>query len=157
MSADDDRAAFVAALGDLLASWHLPRATGRVYGQLLLDADPASLDALGDALGLSKGAVSTAVRELVAWGLARTIPQSGSRRLLVEAAGGFDQLLAASHARTRAFVRVLRSGTRLADGDRAKSRLTGVADFFTAYVDAGDEMLRDLTSRGDAATDRPGD
>ncbi|CCH31258.1 MarR family transcriptional regulator [Actinosynnema sp. NPDC047251] len=146
MTTGDDRAAFVAALGDLLASWHLPRATGRVYGQLLLNADPASLDDLGTTLELSKGAVSTAVRELVSWGLARTIPQPGSRRLLVDAAGGFDQLLAASHARTRVFVRVLRDGTRLADDDHAKSRLTEVADFFTAYIDAGDAMLRDRTT-----------
>ncbi|MBW4717278.1 GbsR/MarR family transcriptional regulator [Saccharothrix obliqua] len=141
MTAPDKRAAFVAALGDLLASWHLPRATGRVYGQLLLNADPVTLDDLGQDLKLSKGAVSTAVRELVSWGLARTIPQPGSRRLLVEAAGGFERLLAASHARTRTFVDTLRDGARLADADHARARLTEVADFFTAYLDAGDHML----------------
>ncbi|MEU6647427.1 MarR family transcriptional regulator [Saccharomonospora sp. NPDC046836] len=142
MTAGDDHVAFVAAMGDILASWNLPRATGRIYGQLLLNADPVSLDALGSALGLSKGAVSTSVRELVLWGLARTIPQPGSRRLLVEAAGGFEQLLAASHERTRAFIRVLRAGTRLAEDDHAKTRLDEVAGFFESYVEAGDQMLR---------------
>ena len=138
----DDQASFTTAMGDFLASWNLPRATGRVYGRLLLNAGPASLDALGEALGLSKGAVSVAVRELTAWGLARTIPQSGSRRLLVEAVGGFEQLLAASHERTRAFVRVLRAGTGSAEDERARSRLAEVAEFFESYVDAGEEMLR---------------
>ncbi|MEV6814274.1 hypothetical protein [Micromonospora sp. NPDC051296] len=38
--------------------------TGRIYGHLLLHSAPASLDSLGKALGLSKGAVSTSVREL---------------------------------------------------------------------------------------------
>ncbi|WP_409493121.1 GbsR/MarR family transcriptional regulator [Amycolatopsis sp. cmx-11-12] len=142
MTTGDDRAVFVTAMGDFLASWNLSRATGRVYGQLLLDSSPASLDTLGAALGLSKGAVSVAVRELVSWGLARTIPQPGSRRLLVEAVGGFEQLLAASHERTRAFIRVLRSGTRSAEDEYAEARLSEVADFFESYVDAGEQMLR---------------
>ncbi|UJW31605.1 MarR family transcriptional regulator [Saccharothrix sp. AJ9571] len=137
---------FVTAMGDVLASWNLPRATGRVYGRLLLNADPASLDALGEALGLSKGAVSVAVRELVSWNLARTIPQPGSRRLLVEAAGGFEQLLAASHERTRSFIRVLRNGTQCAEGTHAKARLAEVTEFFESYVEAGDRMLRDRRS-----------
>ncbi|WP_410663921.1 GbsR/MarR family transcriptional regulator [Amycolatopsis sp. lyj-84] len=146
MTVADDRAAFATAMGDFLASWNLPRATGRVYGRLLLNAGPASLDELGGALGLSKGAVSVAVRELVSWGLARTIPQPGSRRLLVEVVGGFEQLLAASHERTRAFVRVLRTGTASAEDERAQSRLTEVADFFESYVDAGEQMLRNRRS-----------
>ncbi|MEV7552226.1 MarR family transcriptional regulator [Amycolatopsis sp. NPDC089917] len=146
MTVADDREVFVTTMGDFLASWNLPRATGRVYGQLLLKADPVSLDALGEALGLSKGAVSVAVRELVSWGLARTIPQPGSRRLLVEAVGGFEQLLAASHERTRAFIRVLRGGTRSAEDEKAAARLSEVAGFFESYVDAGEEMLRSRRS-----------
>ncbi|MFC3452890.1 GbsR/MarR family transcriptional regulator [Amycolatopsis speibonae] len=138
----DEHARFVTAMGDFLASWNLPRATGRVYGRLLLNAAPASLDELGAALELSKGAVSTAVRDLVSWGLARTIPQPGSRRLLIEAVGGFEQLLAASHERTRAFIRVLRDGTDSAEDDHARSRLSEVAAFFESYVDAGEQMLR---------------
>ncbi|OXM46619.1 transcriptional regulator [Amycolatopsis thailandensis] len=142
MTPAEDRDVFATTMGDFLASWNLPRATGRVYGRLLLNSSPASLDELGEALGLSKGAVSVAVRELVSWGLARTIPQPGSRRLLVEAVGGFEQLLAASHERTRAFIRVLRSGTRSAEDEKAEARLAEVADFFESYVDAGEQMLR---------------
>ncbi|WP_410580604.1 hypothetical protein [Amycolatopsis sp. lyj-108] len=55
---------------------------------------------------------------------------------------GFEQLLAASHERTRAFVRVLRSGARSAEGEPAEARLEEVAEFFESYVDAGDRMLR---------------
>ncbi|MFD1546030.1 GbsR/MarR family transcriptional regulator, partial [Nonomuraea guangzhouensis] len=75
------RAAFVTSVGDLLASWHLPHATGRVYGLLLITERPVTLDEIAAELGLSKGAVSTAVRQLGSWGLARVIPQPGSRRL----------------------------------------------------------------------------
>ncbi len=132
-------------MGDLLTSWNLSRATGRVYGYLLVSAEPASSDQLRAALSLSTGAVSTSIRELVSWGLARTIPQPGSRRLLIEAAGGFEQLLAASHERARAFVRTLRAGEDVVQGPHAVSRLRDVTDLFEAYIDSGERMLRERT------------
>ncbi|ASR35632.1 transcriptional regulator [Prauserella marina] len=138
---------FVNTIGDLLASWRLSHATGRVYGRLLLEPDPVSLDRLGSALGLSKGAISTAVRELVAWGLATTIPQAGSRRLLVEATGGLETLLAASHQRARQFIGALRDGKALAGSEAGRQRLDDVTDLFENYVAAGEELLR---RRGDA-------
>jgi len=147
----DERQQFIDALGDVLASWNLPRSTGRVYGALLLRADPVTFDDLRAELRLSAGAVSTGVRELVSWGLARTIPQPGSRRLLVEAAGGFEQLLAASHERTRAFIRVLDAGAGLVDGLRAGERLADVTALFEGYVDAGERMLRTRARAADGA------
>lgn len=134
---------FVNALGDTLASWHLPRSTGRVYGYLLLRGAASSSEQLRSELALSAGAVSTAVRELVSWGLARTIPQPGSRRLLVEATGGFEQLLAASHERTRAFVRTLEAAEQLTDGHDAAERLRDVTELFTSYLDAAEHALRE--------------
>ncbi|ACQ80387.1 conserved hypothetical protein [Beutenbergia cavernae DSM 12333] len=138
----EEQLTFSQAMGDMLATWQLPRATGRTYGYLLLQSEATSFQEIGADLGLSPGAVSTSVRELVAWGLARTIPQPGSRRLLVEAAGGFEQLLAASHERSRAFIRTLRSGQALADDDRVATRLVDLTDLFEAYVEAGEQMLR---------------
>lgn len=137
-----DAERFADAMGDMLAQWRLPRATGRVYGHLLLRGEPSTAEELQQSLRLSSGAVSTAVRSLAAWGLARMIPQPGSRRLLVEAAGGFEQLLAASHERARAFIRTLRDAGSLADGAVAARRLADVTDLFESYVTAGEEMLR---------------
>lgn len=138
-----DRERFVNAMGDTLATWHLSRTTGRVYGYLLLQGSASSSEDLRAELSLSSGAVSTAVRELVSWGLARTIPQPGSRRLLVEAAGGFEQLLAASHERTRAFIRTLQAAERLTDDERSAHRLRDVTDLFATYIDAGERVLRE--------------
>lgn len=137
-----DAERFADAMGDMLAQWHLPRATGRVYGHLLLRGEPSTAEELQQSLRLSSGAVSTAVRSLAAWGLAHMIPQPGSRRLLVEAAGGFEQLLAASHERARAFIRTLRDAGSLADGAVAARRLADVTDLFESYVAAGEAMLR---------------
>ncbi|NEW38205.1 transcriptional regulator [Nocardia cyriacigeorgica] len=141
MSADE-REEFAQQVGDLFASWNLARATGRVYGRLLLESEPVGLDYLGVVADASKGAVSTAVRELVSWGLARTIAQPGSRRLLVEARGGLENLLAASQQRARRFVEVLRHGAELTDDPPARARLADVTDLFERYVDAGDQILR---------------
>ncbi|GAA3030524.1 transcriptional regulator [Streptosporangium longisporum] len=138
---------FVNAMGDTLAGWRLPRATGRIYGYLLLRDGPSSSERLRADLSLSSGAVSTAIRELVSWGLARTIPQPGSRRLLVEAAGGFEQLLAASHERARTLIRTLRAAEELTENARAATRLRDVTSLFTSYVDAGEHVLRERGRR----------
>lgn len=141
-SAEDE---FVDAMGDALAGWRLPRATGRLYGYLLLSDAPCTTEQLRADLSLSAGAVSTSVRELVSWGLARTIAQRGSRRRSVEAAGGFEQLLAASHARVRAFIGTLDSAQNLVVGDAA-ARLRDVTALFASYLDAGERVLRDRAS-----------
>lgn len=137
-----DQESFVNTMGDTMATWNLPRATGRMYGFLLLKGAPSSSEDLRAALGLSSGAVSTAIRELVSWGLARTIPQPGSRRILVEAAGGFEQLLAASIERARTFIRALQSAEEITETPQAAARLRDVTDLFAAYADAGGAVLR---------------
>ncbi|MBX3196469.1 MAG: transcriptional regulator [Microbacteriaceae bacterium] len=137
-----DHDGFVQAVGDLLAAWHLPHAAGRTYGQLLLEPAPASLDHLGAVLGLSKGAISTAVRELTSWGLAHTIAQPGSRRLLVEATSGLDTLLQASQDRARMLVRMLQDGEQLTTSPVSAERLRDVTDLFEGYVDAGSDAIR---------------
>jgi DNA-binding transcriptional regulator GbsR (MarR family) len=138
-----DQHLFINAMGDTLVTWNLPRATGRVYGYLLLRGDASTSDELRAELSLSAGAVSTAIRELSSWGLARTTPQPGSRRLLVEAAGGFEQLLAASHERARVFIRTLRAASDLTETAQAAMRLRDVTDLFASYVDAGAQVLRE--------------
>lgn len=143
-----EQARFVDGMGETLVAWNLSRATGRVYGYLLLRGEPSRSEQLRDDLALSAGAVSTAVRDLVSWGLARTIPQPGSRRLLVEAAGGFEQLLAASHARTRVFIRALEAATPLTENALAAQRLRDVTELFTAYVDAGEHVLAARAAAG---------
>ncbi|WP_327085442.1 HTH domain-containing protein [Nonomuraea sp. NBC_01738] len=136
-----ERRAFVLSVGDLLASWNLPHATGRVYGLLLVSEEPISLDTIAAELELSKGAVSTAVRQLDSWGLARVIPQPGSRRLLIEAAGGIEALLEASHARARTLIAALRQGEELVNPGPARERLRDVIGLFAGYVEVGGELL----------------
>ncbi|MBB6556890.1 GbsR/MarR family transcriptional regulator [Nonomuraea rubra] len=135
------REAFITSVGDLLAAWNLPHATGRVYGLLLLSEEPISLDTIAAELGLSKGAVSTAVRQLASWGLAKVMPQPGSRRLLIEATGGIESLLEASQARARTLIAALREGQDLVDAGPARERLHEVIGLFAGYVEVGSQLL----------------
>ncbi|WP_245656545.1 hypothetical protein [Microtetraspora fusca] len=85
--------------------------------------------------------MSTSVRQLGSWGLARVIPQPGSRRLLIEATAGIETLLEASHARARALIAALRDGEDLVDPGLAQDRLHDVIGLFAGYVDVGEQML----------------
>ncbi|WP_144875291.1 hypothetical protein [Microbacterium sp. 1.5R] len=61
--------------------------------------------------------------------------------MVVEAAGGFEQLLAAGHERSRAFIRTRRRAEGLTDDRRAVGRLRDVTDLFSSYVQAGEQVL----------------
>lgn len=79
---DDVRAAFVQLWGRLAPLWGITPAAGRLLAGLLAREEPADGDTLADELGLSRGAVSMAARELVDWGLAHPERVPGSRRVV---------------------------------------------------------------------------
>jgi DNA-binding transcriptional regulator GbsR (MarR family) len=114
-------------MGQQMAAWTLPRTSGRVYGYLLLQGEPVSADQLADELQVAKSGVSVAVRQLVALGLARSVAQRGSRRLLHEAIYDLDAMLAARDAQMTALIGRLRRGSEVASGGAARRRLTEMA------------------------------
>ncbi|WP_159792933.1 GbsR/MarR family transcriptional regulator [Puerhibacterium puerhi] len=139
---DEAYARFTENLAELLATWHLPRATGKVYAVLLLAEEATTLEALREATGLSAGQVSTSVRELTSWGLARTWTGRGTRRLYVQAESGLETLLEASHRRARLFIDALRAGEELvAPASAASDRLNDIVALFDGYVAAGEQIL----------------
>jgi DNA-binding MarR family transcriptional regulator len=58
----------------------LPRIAGRIFGLLLLQADPCSLDDIAAALGVSKASVSVDARRLERLGLVDRVSRPGDRR-----------------------------------------------------------------------------
>jgi DNA-binding transcriptional regulator GbsR (MarR family) len=75
------REAFVGLWGNMGPFWGVPPATARVYGWLISQADAATSDEIMDGLGMSRGAVSMACRELRDWGLIDLERESGMRQL----------------------------------------------------------------------------
>lgn len=79
LSEDDNR--FLDDMSALMAPWGWPRPVGRLYGYLLLRAEPATLDEIAADLSMSKSNASVAARTLEHCGNARRQGEPGSRRI----------------------------------------------------------------------------
>ena len=79
--ADKVRAEFIDLWGRLASFWGISPAAARVFAHLLSVEDGATAEELCEQLSMSRGAVSTATRELREWGLARPEKQPGSRQV----------------------------------------------------------------------------
>jgi HTH-type transcriptional regulator, glycine betaine synthesis regulator len=62
--AEDPRAVFVDGMGRIADFWGVGRVMGRLWGVLYLSQTPLSMDELGQAVGVTKGHVSTNLRSL---------------------------------------------------------------------------------------------
>ena len=146
----NDQADFVEAMGRLMAQFGAPLTAGRLYGYLLLAADPVSLDQMTAALEISKSGASTAARLLELYGLANRTGERGSRRVRYEAVS--------LHESPRLnlmpqLVELFRAGARVAPAGPAQLRLQHLAGFYakvTAYIES-------LTGEGRALSPLPDD
>jgi DNA-binding transcriptional regulator GbsR (MarR family) len=68
------------AVGALIESWGFKRNMGRMWAVLYLEDHPLTAAELGDRLGLSTGAVSMLLGELVHWGIVKKAWVVGERR-----------------------------------------------------------------------------
>jgi len=74
------RDSFIERMGLAAESDGLSRIAGRLFGALLLESEPRSLDDLADQLGVSKASVSTEARRLLDRGVAERVGKPGDRR-----------------------------------------------------------------------------
>lgn len=73
------------AVGALMEAWGFRRNMGRMWAVMYLDDKPLSAADLGERLGLSTGAVSMLLNELIQWGIIRKTWVVGERREYFEA------------------------------------------------------------------------
>lgn len=142
---------FADDMGQQMVGWGLPRTTGRVYGVLLLESDPITLDQLASDLQIAKSGASVAMRQLLALGLARSLGRRGSRKLLYEALYEPEAVLAARNAQMLAFVDRLRQGSRVASAGRARDRLGDMATDVEVWMDAMRELATGMRARQKAS------
>jgi DNA-binding transcriptional regulator GbsR (MarR family) len=86
---------FIDHVATLLVPWGMPQTTGRVYGFLLLQTEPVSLDQIAEELALSKSTTSVSARQLVDSKLAKRHGVPSSKRILFSATDKYDELYAA--------------------------------------------------------------
>jgi DNA-binding transcriptional regulator GbsR (MarR family) len=75
-----DRHTFIERMGLAAESDGFSRIAGRLFGALILEHEPRSLDDLADELAVSKASVSTEARRLVDRGVAERVTRPGDRR-----------------------------------------------------------------------------
>jgi HTH-type transcriptional regulator, glycine betaine synthesis regulator len=70
----------VAGIGRLARFFGFSDVMGRLYGTLLMQPEPLSLDDLASTLKISKGSVSMNMRALERWGMAKEVWMRGERK-----------------------------------------------------------------------------
>jgi DNA-binding transcriptional regulator GbsR (MarR family) len=138
---------FIDDMGQQMVTWTLPRIAGRVYGYLLLQAKPVSADQIAADLEIAKSGVSVAVRQLVGLGLARSLPQRGSRRLLHEALYELETILAARNAQMVSLIDRLHQGAQGVPDGTPRRRLLEMAATVEAVMDAIAEVAKRTTAQ----------
>ena len=114
-------------MGQHMVGWGLPRNTGRVYAYLLIQKEPASLSKIAHDLGVAKSGVSVATRQLVGFGMARTIAARGSRQLSFEALISLEAIFAARSPGASDLADMLREGASVAPAGARRANLNQLA------------------------------
>lgn len=122
---------FVEGVGRHFEADGVPRIGGRLYGFLLLQDEPRSLDELARALSVSKASVSTNARLLVQWGLVDRVTRPGDRRDFYTAAADLVGVLQRRIQRVREVSDLMAAGSRAVPPERsaATKRLSRMARF----------------------------
>lgn len=147
--AEDDRA-FIEDVAGLLVPWGVPQTAARLYGYLLLSAEPASLDRIADELGMSKSSASVAARLLEQYALARRRGEPGSKRALYDASDNYEGMLSGQSRLIAALTDLLRkrAGTSAAP-DATRRRLAEMADFYQMMGEVTEQAFARWRKRGD--------
>jgi hypothetical protein len=123
------------------------RNAARLYGYLLLSAEPASLDRITVDLEISKSGASVAARLLEQYMLVRRLGERGSKRALYEVSENYEGMLTAQNRLLDALADLLRSRAgSIASGD-ARERLNDIAEFYQVTRKAMESALRSWRQR----------
>ncbi len=73
-------ASFVLHFGEMGSRWGFNRTIGQVFALLVMSEEALTANDLSDSLGISRGNVSMAVKELQSWQLAKVMHRQGDRK-----------------------------------------------------------------------------
>ena len=139
---------FVDHMGQQMVGWNLPRTTGRVWAYLLMRGEPAVLDDIAGDLDVAKSGASVGARQLVAFGLARSTGERGSRRVLFSAIDDMEAMFAARSESARSLQRLLVKGARAASTSGTRARLTEMASGIDEILERESAALMARSRKG---------
>jgi DNA-binding transcriptional regulator GbsR (MarR family) len=138
---------FTEDVAQLLVPWGVPQTAARLYGYLLLNPEPVTLDRITADLEISKSSASVAARLLEQYMLVRRLGERGSKRVLYEVSENYEGMLTAQNRLIEAMVELFRTGAGSVASGSAHERLNEMAEFYLVMRDAMDEALRSWRQR----------
>jgi DNA-binding transcriptional regulator GbsR (MarR family) len=111
----DDAVEFIEGMGRRFEEEGVPRIAGRMFGLMMVNEEPCSLDEMAEVLQVSKGSVSSNARLLEQWGVAERTTRPGDRRDYYQLADDMPvRMLERQIAQMEAMLAYLRRGQVLA-------------------------------------------
>lgn len=77
---DQVRERFILHWGEMGSLWGINRTMAQVHALLFISPEPLTANEIMDELQISRGNVSMALRELIAWGIVHRLHMKGERR-----------------------------------------------------------------------------
>jgi DNA-binding transcriptional regulator GbsR (MarR family) len=127
-----------------------PRIAGRIFGRLLVSADPRSLDQLAEELGVSKASASTNARMLAGMGMLERVCQTGDRHDYYRVVPDlFSRTMAERLGRWQRFTEAVGEARRNLpiSSERVHARLRGYETAYAYMADAIGAALRAWDAR----------
>lgn len=82
---DEAREDFVSQWGAIGNAWGINRTMAQIHALLMTSPEPMSTDEVMEELRISRGNANTNLRDLVGWGLVRSVLRKGERKEFFEA------------------------------------------------------------------------
>lgn len=139
---------FIDDLASLLLPWGMTSAVSRLYGFLLLQGEPVSLDQISESLDISKSTASVSARQLEQSKLARRHSERGSKRASYSAVDGNIGVLAEHIAKLGELSALFQSTIDHANDDAAAERLQNNAAYCAYMQKVMRNAMRELESEG---------
>jgi DNA-binding transcriptional regulator GbsR (MarR family) len=142
---------FVMHWGEMSARWGVNRTVGQIHALLYLAGEPMHAEAICETLSIARSNVSTSLRELMDWSLARVVHVRGERRDYYEAQHDIWEIFRAiAQGRRRreldptlAMVRGMLADTGFEGEDATtRVRIRQVHDFLQLGLTWSEEMQR---------------
>jgi len=92
MKLSSSASAFISHFGEMGSRWGFNRTVGQIYALLVLSEEPVPANDIGEALGVSRGNVSMAMKELQSWRLVKVQHKPGDRKEYYHPAGGIFEM-----------------------------------------------------------------
>lgn len=141
-----DQRQFVEDIVALITPWGMPQMSARIYGYLLLDSGPVSLDQISSDLEISKSTASVAARTLENHMLIKRRTEKGSKRIFYVVSENSTGLISAKSYLLGEFGRLLESRANTVARGNAAKRLKAFGNYYLSMQTALDTLFQEINA-----------